>query len=167
MKVAPTAMLFVVPCATRTAAGRAPSCWLDRHDVHHAPQHYCGEDTFTRHPEWRVKFPDGSDLVDAGSYQHDLTQPVRHGWFVRLVFWRGACAHVSTFGKASWRRVFRLSSTTSPRRPAHAVNQLLNGSSSLASPHVQRARPSARGGSTLGPHHRPQRAKPRCNGAMV
>jgi hypothetical protein len=40
-----------------------------------AIQHYCGEDIFTEHPEWRVKLPNGSDFVVAGSFQHDLTQP--------------------------------------------------------------------------------------------
>ena len=39
-------------------------------------QHYCGEDAFSSHPQWRVKLPNGSDVKDHGTnYVHDLTQP--------------------------------------------------------------------------------------------
>jgi hypothetical protein len=46
-------------------------------------QHYCGENIFSQHPEWRVKLPDGSDWVNAdGSLQHDLTQSAVRKWWI-------------------------------------------------------------------------------------
>ena len=46
-------------------------------------QNYCGEKIFDQHPEWRVKLPNGSDFVVAGSYQHDLTQPAVRSWWIQ------------------------------------------------------------------------------------
>jgi hypothetical protein len=46
-------------------------------------QHYCGEDAFTRHPEWRVKLSNGSDFRDSsGAFAHDLSQPVVRAWWI-------------------------------------------------------------------------------------
>ena len=48
-----------------------------------AIQGYCGESVFSGHPEWRVKYPNGSDFVNSGgSYVHDLTQPVVRAWWI-------------------------------------------------------------------------------------
>jgi hypothetical protein len=56
-------------------------------------QHYCGEDLFDTHPEWRVKLPNGADFIVNNAYTHDLAQPAVRAW------WIAAATNASFFGR--------------------------------------------------------------------
>ena len=58
-----------------------------------AQQHYCGEDIFDLHPDWRVKTKNGSDFIVNGAYQHDLSQAAVREW------WVAAATNSSFFGE--------------------------------------------------------------------